>query len=99
MSEDEGTGRRRLKEVFRIATLDTGGQKAVAAFTDKDLAERFLETLYDPEMVPLATRTPDNLIELLESLRKSSYALVAFDPVPHSEGDGNHPGFGWYLPS
>jgi hypothetical protein len=77
------TGRRRLKDVFRIATLEQGGKKAVATFTDEDLAERFLEALDDPEMVPLATRTPDALIELLENLRRSGYALVAFDPVPN----------------
>ena len=79
---DRETGRRRLKRVFRIATLATRGKKAVAAFTDEDLAERFLETLGDPEMVPLATRTLEALLELLEYLRMSGYALVAFDPVP-----------------
>ena len=48
---DRETGRRKLKPIFRIATLDMRGKKAVAAFTDEDLAERFLETLGDPEMV------------------------------------------------
>jgi hypothetical protein len=79
---DRKTGRRRLKGVFRIASLDTGGKQAVAAFTDEDLVERFLEALGDPEMVPLATRTPEALLELLENLRESGCALVAFDPVP-----------------
>jgi hypothetical protein len=79
---DDETGRRRLKGAFRIATLETGGQKAVAAFTDEDLVERFLEALGDPEMVPLATQTPEALLELLDNLEKSGYSLVAFDPVP-----------------
>jgi hypothetical protein len=82
VAADFETGRRRLKDVFHIATLETGGQKAVAAFTDEDLAERFLEALGDPEMVPLTTGTPATLIELLENLRRSGYALIAFDPVP-----------------
>ena len=80
--EDNETGRRRLKDVFHIATIDTRGKKAVAAFTDEDLAERFLEALGDPEMVCFATRTPDALIELLENLQRSGYSLVAFDPMP-----------------
>jgi hypothetical protein len=78
---DDETGRRQLKNEFRIATLETGGPKAVVAFTDEDLAERFLEALGDPEMVPPATGTPDALIELLENLRRAGYALIAFDPV------------------
>ena len=79
---DDKTGQRRLKDVFRIATLDTGGKRAVAAFTDEDLAERFLEALGDPEMIPLATRTPTALLGLLENLKRLGYAMVAFDPIP-----------------
>jgi hypothetical protein len=82
VTRDEDTGRRRLNEVFRIATIQAGGLQAVAAFTDEDLAERFLQTLGDPEMVLLATRTPDMLIELLESMQGAGYVLVAFDPCP-----------------
>jgi hypothetical protein len=33
-------------------------------------------------MVPLATRTPEALLELLDNLEKSGYSLVAFDPIP-----------------
>ena len=79
---DRETRRHRLKGVFRIATIDTGGEQAVAAFTDEDLMERFLEALGEPEMVQLVTRTPQALLELLENLRESGYALVGFDPVP-----------------
>jgi hypothetical protein len=63
-------------------TLETAGKKAVAAFTDEDLAERFLEALGDPEMIPFATRTPTALLELLQNLKRSGYTLVAFDPFP-----------------
>jgi hypothetical protein len=79
---DDETGRRRLSDVFRIATIHKRGQNAVAAFTDEDLVERFLQTLGDPEMIPLATRTPDALLELLENVRSSGCSLVAFDPIP-----------------
>jgi hypothetical protein len=79
---DDEFGGRRLKDVFRIATLEKGGKKAVAAFTDEDVAERFLEALGDPEMIPLATRTPTALLELLQNLKRSGYTLVAFDPLP-----------------
>jgi hypothetical protein len=79
---DDETGQRRLKDEFRIATLDTGGKKAVAAFTDEDLVERFLEALGDPEMISLATRTPTALLELLQNLKRSGFTFVAFDPFP-----------------
>ena len=79
---DDATGRPHLNDVFRIATIQTGGAHAVAAFTDQDLAERFLQSLGDPDMVLLATRTPDMLIELLENVRSSGCVLVAFDPIP-----------------
>jgi hypothetical protein len=57
-------------------------QPPVAAFTDEDLAERFLQALGDPEMVLLPTRTPDMLIELLEDVQSAGYVRVAFDPCP-----------------
>jgi len=38
---DRETGRQRLKGVFRIASFDTGGKQAVAAFTDEDLVALF----------------------------------------------------------
>ena len=79
---DRETGRHSLKAVFRIATIDSGGNRAVAAFTDEDLMERFVEALGNPEMVPLVTHTPETLLELLENLRESGCDLVAFDPVP-----------------
>jgi hypothetical protein len=82
MIRDHATGRRCLDDVFRIATIRAGGLQAVVAFTDQDLAERFLQSLGDQEMVLLATRTPDMLIELLESMQDAGYVLVAFDPSP-----------------
>jgi hypothetical protein len=88
---DRETGRHRLKGVFRIATIDTGDNRAVAAFTDGDLMERFLEALGNPEMVPLVTRTPEKLLELLENLRESGCDLVAFDHVPSFDPASNRP--------
>jgi hypothetical protein len=59
-----------------------GGREYVAAFTDRDLAERFIERMQNPDAVLFPVATPADWVNFLNFLSKTGHEYVALDPEP-----------------
>lgn len=62
--------------------VTSGGRAFVAVFTDRDLAERFVERVRLPDAVPVEIRTPTEFLTILDYLAEtgSEHELIAIDP-------------------
>ena len=58
------------------------GVRYVEAFTDSDLAQRFIERMNDPDAVAFPVPTPPDFIQFLENLFGFGYAHIAIDHEP-----------------
>lgn len=58
------------------------GRQYVVAFTDIDLAQRFIERMGHPDAVAIPMPKPSNWIDILENLTGQGHEYVAIDPEP-----------------
>ena len=72
------------EEGFLRVVLDpiSGGEEthAIAAFSDRDLAERFLAWQDDPELVAVCLSDPEEFIAMLRRAIRRGETMLVFDP-------------------
>jgi hypothetical protein len=64
--------------------MTSGGRTFVAVFTDRDLAERFIERANLTDAMPIEIQTPTQFLTILDYLVStgSEHELIAIDPEP-----------------
>jgi hypothetical protein len=78
-----GDPKRMLRSLIVGRTKD--GRSYVVAFTDSDLAERFIERLNLPDAVPLPFLNQQAWLAFLEKLPEAGYEYIGFDPEPNGK--------------
>jgi hypothetical protein len=63
------------------------GQQYLVAFTDEDLAQRFIERSGDPNLEPFPFDSQVVWLNFLEDLPESGHEYIGFDPEGERFGD------------
>jgi hypothetical protein len=65
------------------AGFTVGEKRVIILFTDRDLAERFIERLARPNLAPCQFGTPRDYLRWLEEMAKHGYTHIGFDHEPN----------------
>jgi hypothetical protein len=76
----------RLKIPIDLATYQKDDIHALRAFTDDDLADRYVQSRNDPRLVAVTPNTGAEFVSLLRTFAKRGVNSVVFDLTPGAVG-------------